>query len=90
MSSGGRPSGKKKGGKGGQLRILAEASAIGLSVVVAILLGLGAGLWLDGILGTRPWLTLVGLIVGVAGGLNNIFVMSARIQRAEREDSDGS
>jgi ATP synthase protein I len=61
---------------------------MGLSVVVAILLGLGGGLWLDGRLGTRPWLTVAGLVVGVAAGLKNLFVMSARIERAMKEDSD--
>ncbi|MBC7226358.1 MAG: AtpZ/AtpI family protein [Thermoflexales bacterium] len=42
---------------------LAEAAAqIGCLTVVVILLALGAGLWLDNRLGTRPWFTL-GLVL---------------------------
>jgi ATP synthase protein I len=61
---------------------------MGLSVVVAILLGLAAGVWLDRRLDTSPWLTLAGLVVGVAAAFRNLFVMSARIDRAQREDAD--
>ncbi len=42
---------------------LAEAAAqIGCLTVVVILLALGAGLWLDSRLGTKPWFTL-GLVL---------------------------
>ena len=71
-----------------ELRTLAAASSMGLSVVVAILLGLGAGIWLDGRLGTRPWLTIGGLAVGVAAGFRNLYVLGNRIERAQREDAD--
>ena len=66
------------------------ATSIGLSVVIAILLGLVAGVWLDRRLGTVPWLTIAGLVVGVAAGFRNLFVMSARVERAQKEeDPDG-
>ncbi len=42
---------------------LAEAAAqVGCLTVVVILLALGAGLWLDSRLGTKPWFTL-GLVL---------------------------
>ncbi len=42
---------------------LAEAAAqIGCLTVVIILLALGAGIWLDSRLGTKPWFTL-GLVL---------------------------
>ncbi|MDW8069517.1 MAG: AtpZ/AtpI family protein [Anaerolineae bacterium] len=42
---------------------LAEAAAqIGCLTLVVILLALGAGLWLDSRLGTKPWFTL-GLVL---------------------------
>ena len=42
---------------------------IGSFVVTCMLLGLGAGWWVDARLGTTPVLTLVGLTVGVAAGV---------------------
>lgn len=42
---------------------------IGSFVVTCLLLGLGAGWWVDARLGTTPVLTLVGLAVGVATGI---------------------
>jgi hypothetical protein len=42
---------------------------IGSFVVTCMLLGLGAGWWVDARLGTTPVLTLVGLAVGVAAGV---------------------
>ena len=34
-----------------------------------MLAGLGVGYWLDGWLGTRPWLLLLGSLLGIAVGL---------------------
>lgn len=42
---------------------------IGSFVVTCLLLGLGAGWWVDARLGTTPVLTLLGLAVGVATGI---------------------
>ncbi|MDR2456541.1 MAG: AtpZ/AtpI family protein [Deltaproteobacteria bacterium] len=65
------------------------ASTMGLSVVIAILLGLFAGVYLDKWLKTAPWLTIAGLVVGTAAGFRNIFILSARIDKAQKEDADG-
>ncbi len=45
---------------------------IGLELAGAVLLGLAAGYWLDGRLGTRPWLTLGGGLLGIAGGFYRV------------------
>jgi F0F1-type ATP synthase assembly protein I len=42
-----------------------------MAAVVAA--GLGAGYWLDGQLGTRPWFLLGGGTLGVAGALVYLF-----------------
>ena len=42
---------------------------IGSFVVTCMLLGMGAGWWVDARLGTTPVLTLVGLTVGVVTGI---------------------
>jgi F0F1-type ATP synthase assembly protein I len=44
------------------------------TMIVAPMLGLGAlGYWLDGTWGTKPWLLLAGLLVGMIGGFVNFF-----------------
>jgi F0F1-type ATP synthase assembly protein I len=44
------------------------------TMIVAPMLGLGAlGYWLDGLWGTKPWLLLAGLLVGMIGGFVNFF-----------------
>jgi hypothetical protein len=55
--------GERKGLGWREGAFLAEAAAqIGCLTVVVILLALGAGLWLDSRLGTKPWFTL-GLVL---------------------------
>ncbi|MDR0882903.1 MAG: AtpZ/AtpI family protein [Candidatus Adiutrix sp.] len=74
---------KALGGQGANLH--GQAAAVGLTFVVAILIGLYAGWWLDQKLGTAPWLLLTGLLVGVAAGFKNLFTLSARLDRPPAE-----
>lgn len=48
-------------------------SGVGLTLVISTVLGLWGGHALDGWLGTSPWLTLVGLLLGIAAGFVNLF-----------------
>lgn len=48
-------------------------SGTGLSMVLAIFIGLAFGVFLDGKLGTRPWFTLIFLGLGIVAGFRNIF-----------------
>jgi len=54
------------------MRELAYYSSIGLSMALSIFIGLGIGVWLDGKWGSNPWLTLIGLGLGIAAGYRNI------------------
>jgi ATP synthase protein I len=45
----------------------------GLQLVVPILLCLFGGRWLDGRLGTGPWLMLAGVVAGFAAGFLSLF-----------------
>ena len=54
-------------------RQAAVLSGVGLTLVIATVLGLWGGYALDGWLGTSPWLTLVGLLLGIAAGFINLF-----------------
>jgi ATP synthase protein I len=48
-------------------------SSTGLSMVLAVFIGLAIGVFLDNKLGTRPWLTLIFLGFGIIAGFRNIF-----------------
>ncbi len=54
------------------LKELAYYSSIGFQVSLSIVIGLAAGVWLDGRFDTRPWLTLVFMGLGIAAGFRNI------------------
>jgi ATP synthase protein I len=60
---------------------MAEIAQVGLTLVVATVIGLGAGYYLDRWLGTKPWLTLVGLGFGIAAGFVNLFRAVKKLQQ---------
>jgi ATP synthase protein I len=47
-------------------------STVGLSVAIAIFIGLAIGVYLDRRYDTTPWLTLIFLVLGIAAGFKNI------------------
>ena len=50
-------------------KALGELSTIGMTLVIATVIGLAGGYYLDRWLGTSPWLTLIGLLFGIAAGI---------------------
>lgn len=46
---------------------------IGIELVVGVCIGTGGGYALDRWLHTAPWLMILGLLVGFAAGLRNVF-----------------
>jgi ATP synthase protein I len=67
-------------------RALAALSSIGIALVLATVIGLGAGYYADRWLGTKPWLTVIGLVLGIVAGFVSLF---RTVKKAEREQ-DGS
>ena len=56
--------------------------AVGFQLAISVVAGLFLGQWVDGKLGTGPWLTLVGLILGsIAGFYNLIRIMNWKQRR---------
>jgi F0F1-type ATP synthase assembly protein I len=71
-------------------KILAQASSIGLSMVLALGLGFALGWWAD----SRwpqlaPWGKLGGLLLGIAAAYRNLFVMFNRLSRPLDKRHDG-
>jgi ATP synthase protein I len=62
-----------------------ELAAIGMTMVVATVLGLAGGYYLDRWLGTSPWLMLIGLGFGIAAGFVGLF---RAVKAAERRLDD--
>ncbi len=54
------------------IKELAYFSTIGLSVALAIFIGLGVGVYLDRWFGSSPWLTIIFLLLGIVAGYRNI------------------
>ena len=63
-----------------------SASAIGLELGVAVLLGMAFGHWLDGKAGTDPWLMILFLCFGFAAGMRGII---RAMNQADREAAGG-
>ena len=63
-----------------------SASAAGLELWIAVAIGALFGGWLDGKLGTAPWLLIGFLIVGVIAGFRGVLRAVARAERADRAE----
>jgi ATP synthase protein I len=64
-----------------------ELAAIGMTMVVATILGLGGGYALDRWLGTAPWLTLIGLGLGIVAAFVSLF-RAAKDAERRLDDSE--
>lgn len=58
------------------MRQLWRASMVGINLVAATFVGFVIGYYLDKWLGTRPWLTLVFLLLGIITGFRDLFRMA--------------
>jgi ATP synthase protein I len=67
---------------------LGSYGTIGLEFALSVLVGLLGGQWLDGKLGTEPWLMLAGLVLGSAAGFRSLWRIAAKLNReAEKEEA---
>ena len=48
-------------------------------LVVPVILCLLAGIWLDSVLHTTPWLLIIGVVLGFSTGLWNVYKIMTRI-----------
>lgn len=72
------------------LRSLSMVSSMGISVALAIGIGVWFGLTLDRWFGTTPWFFYIFLLIGIAAGFKNIYVIAGReIHKDDEEDKRG-
>ncbi|HEY4658851.1 MAG TPA: AtpZ/AtpI family protein [Gemmatimonadaceae bacterium] len=75
--------GERTGGPGSGARL----AGLGLQFVIAILLCLFAGQWLDRRLGSAPWFLLAGVLVGAAAGFYSLYrALVAENRRLDEEE----
>ena len=72
-------------GDQGAWKALGELSTVGLTLVIATVIGLVGGYYADRLLGTSPWLLLLGLALGIDAGFVNLF---RSVSRADRDLDD--
>jgi F0F1-type ATP synthase assembly protein I len=60
------------------MRTLGALSTVGLSFVLAIVLGAWFGWLLDRWLGTSPWLFFLFFVLGLAAGILNVYRTAAK------------
>jgi F0F1-type ATP synthase assembly protein I len=65
---------------------LSVASSMGVSVVLAIAIGVWLGLTLDEWFGTKPWFFYIFLFIGIAAGFKNIYVIAGRELRKDDDN----
>jgi ATP synthase protein I len=60
---------------------LAYFSSLGISVALAVFIGLGVGVVLDRKFDTSPWFTLIFLVFGIIAGFRNIALVIKRARK---------
>lgn len=58
--------------RGSALYTFGLYGAVGIQLAASVVASLALGNWLDGKLGTLPWLTLAGTVLGTVGGIWNL------------------
>lgn len=70
------------------LRWIGTLGTIGINLVVTTIIGFFIGYYLDKLLGTKPWLMFVFLIIGIITGFMNMMRILNKVIK-EEEKGDG-
>lgn len=69
-------------------RNLGMVSSMGISVALAIGIGVWFGLTLDRWFGTKPYLFWIFTLIGIAAGFKNVYIITRReISKLDREQN---
>lgn len=66
-------------------RQFARASVIGLEMGLSVATGLAIGYYLDRYFQTKPWLTIIFLLLGVAAAFRSLASLAKEIDKGERK-----
>jgi len=69
--------GKRQGKQSETFRALAYFSQVGVTMVATVLVAVLLGKYLDILLGTKPWLTLVFSFLGAGAAIKALFDLSS-------------
>ena len=72
------------------LRMLGALSTVGITLVVATVIGYYAGHYLDGLFNTTPWFTLGFLLLGIAAGFKNLYDQTRRLMDLDKPGDKGN
>ncbi len=78
---------KKQPGLAAAYRKAGPYLNLGIEFAASILLCLFAGQWLDGKLGTAPYLMLAGMSLGITVGFLNLYRTAIRLQEREKQNN---
>lgn len=70
------------------LRWIATLGTIGINIVVSTIIGFFIGYYLDKLLGTKPWLMFVFLIIGIITGFMNMMRILNKVIKEEEKGND--
>ena len=63
--------------------------SLGIELILSMAVGYYVGRWADGRLGSTPWLSLLGFLIGIYAGFRQIFRAAKRMTAdAEREEQE--
>jgi F0F1-type ATP synthase assembly protein I len=64
-----------------QARIAGIALVMPFLMLAGPLVGLFGGRWLDSLFGTKPWIEMIGLVLGLIAGGQQVHLMYLRLRR---------
>lgn len=69
-----------------EMGYLIAISQVGFEMVVPIAVGVALDVWLH----TLPWITIVGVLIGLFGGITHLIVLINRMDKAEKSEPPNS
>lgn len=62
------------------MKLLARYGTVGLEMGFAVAVGAFIGMFLDKLLGTKPWLAIIFLLFGVVAGFKRLIQVSRKVK----------
>ncbi len=69
-------------------QVVGDALQLGASIVFAILIGAWVGYWLDGKLGTFPYLSVIFFLFGIVAAARNVWIAVRKELESDKDTSD--